>query len=313
MNLFTKEIHILDNFFMMGKEQKILFRGHLKNDQPEGFGIYYSFGDVYLGTFRRGYKHGYGILKCKKGYKIIKNRYGKYLEGGIYIGYFYKDRLLRGKFITRDHNDICIIPIKNRKYNGLSIRKNPSYRIETYLYENILFGKYIYRNFKYNYTIETFFKNNKFEGYCSRKFKDYYENFYYKNGMIQGKSLLHIYKNNISFLFLWENGYRSRLLKIFDKENRLYFPEKFIKNIPIEYLCPIGYNIMLEPSENEFNQIYDFKNIFKWYFAYKKRRDPLTNCQVKTFELNTLYSLQLEIFTFIYKDLFYKKNNLYLL
>ena len=313
MNIFTKEIHVLDKFFMMGKKHKILFRGNLKDNKPEGFGIYYYFGDVYIGKFLNGYKHGYGILKCKKGYKIIKNRFGKYFEGGFYIGYFYRDNFIRGKLITKKNNDICIIPIKNRKYNGLSIRKNPSYLIKMYFNENNLSNEYIYKNLSHNYSINTFIKNNQFNGYCTRNFQEHYEILYYDNGVIKDKSLFHIYKYNITFIFLWENGCRSRILKILNKENRIYFPEEFLKNIPLRYICPIGYSIMLEPSQNELNQIYDSKNIYQWYFKFKKKRDPLTNCQVKTFELNTFYPLQLEIYTFIYENLFSKKNNLYLL
>ena len=55
MDLVTKEVHVLENFKMMGKSQKILFRGNLINQKPSGFGIYYHFGDVYIGTLKKGF------------------------------------------------------------------------------------------------------------------------------------------------------------------------------------------------------------------------------------------------------------------
>ena len=55
MDLVTKEVHVLENFKMMGKSQNILFRGNLINQNPSGFGIYYHFGDVYIGTIWKVY------------------------------------------------------------------------------------------------------------------------------------------------------------------------------------------------------------------------------------------------------------------
>ena len=45
---------------------KILYRGNVsaENNKPHGFGVLFQFGDVYIGGFHNGYKHGWGILKC---------------------------------------------------------------------------------------------------------------------------------------------------------------------------------------------------------------------------------------------------------
>ena len=314
MNLLNEKIHTIDKFYMMGKFQKTLFRGNLKNNKPDGFGIHFSFDDVYIGNFRNGYKHGYGILKCKEGYKIIRNKFGKYLRKGLYIGYFYKDVFITGKCILKDNDDICILSVKKKMNNGLCIRKNPFSYVKTFHKENSPIVSYRYENFHLNILIESFLKNNLFHGYCFKKFENHYEILYYDNGKVKGKSIYHIFKNNITFVFEWKKGFRHQILKIIDKGNRLYYPETILKNIPLEYLCPIGYNIMLEPCMNEKNQIYDLKNISNWYFNYKKRTDPLTNLQLKFFHITHMENLQKEIFTYIYKNLFFKKNNnLYLI
>ena len=115
------------------------------------------------------------------------------MEGGIYIGYFYRDIFIQGKLIFKEKNDLCIFPIKNKKYHGLCIRKNPSYIIKKNIYEDNLNGIYSYRNFKDNTTIDSFFYDNQLEGYSFRKFTDHYEILKYKGGIIKGKSLYHIY------------------------------------------------------------------------------------------------------------------------
>ena len=100
---------------------------------------------------------------------------------------------------------------------------------------------------------------------------------------------------------------------MFDKKNKLYFPEKNLNNIPISYICPIGYHLMLEPSLNEKNQIYDLKNISNWYYKYKRKTDPLTNCRIKNYSLDIISSLQMEIFIYISQTLFHENKILSLL
>ena len=104
MNLLPVEIHEIEKFYMMKKFQKVLFRGRLKKGKPDGFGILFQYGDIYIGSMKNGYKHGYGILKCRAGYKIVGTRGSFKSERGIYIGYFRNDRLFHGKFIDKKHS-----------------------------------------------------------------------------------------------------------------------------------------------------------------------------------------------------------------
>lgn len=312
MILLPKTIWELENFKIMGKQQKILFRGYLKNGKAEGFGIMYNFGDLYIGSFKNGLKHGYGIWKCKKGYKMVGNRCSRFMYRGFYIGYFFKDKIHSGKLISFDSGEFVKIDIRKKKYTGRYIRFNNDFFLKTYVRNSIFNGSYFYENLKKKYKITGYFLHNNFEGQTYHIYQDYYEIFFYKNGKIKGHSLYHIFEENISFLFQWKDGFRNKLLKIFNKKNQLYYPELFLKNIPIEYLCPIGYSIMLEPAKNEKNQIYDTKNIIKWYHTYKKKTDPLTNCSIENFKIENLHELQYIIYQYIYKNLFSETNKLYL-
>lgn len=316
MNLLTLKVHEIEKFYMMRKYQKILFRGKLKKGKPDGFGILFQFGDIYIGTMRNGYKHGYGIWKCRKGYKIIRHKGAFKSERGIYIGYFRYDRLIYGKFLELNKKEIKKITIKNKKFNGPCSIKNKNYIILSNYKNNNLEGKYVYKNLDYDYTFETFIYNNNFNGPSLRKNNDFYEYLFYKDGKINGKSIYHIYKTDTTFILEWKNkeyNYCKKILKIINKKNKFYYPEKLldIDLIPKEYLCPISYEIMIQPIETSMKQIYNYKSIIKWKYKYKKETDPLTNCKIDdSFIVCPL--IQYDIFKYIEDELFREKKELFL-
>lgn len=316
MNLLSKEIHEIEKFYMMKRYQKILFRGTIKNGKPNGFGILFHFGDIYIGTMRNGYKHGYGIWKCRKGYKIVRSKGAFKSERGIYIGYFRYDRLIYGKFIELNKKNIKKFSIQNKLYHGPFIIKDIDYSIISNYKNNILDGKYLFYHKKYKFTLETFISNNELNGFSKRIHKDYYEYFYYKNGIIVGKSIYHIFKNSTTFILEWDYdnyNYCKKIYRMTKKGNKIYFPEILVdyKTCPIHYLCPISYEIMIEPIQTSIHQIYNFKNILKWIFQYKKKTDPLTNCKMKE-EFKSCPDLQFKIFSFLSNQIFEEKKELFL-
>ena len=316
MNLLPVEIHVIEKFYMMGKFQKVLFRGRLKKGKPDGFGILFQYGDIYIGTMKNGYKHGYGILKCKAGYKIIGSRGSFKSERGIYIGYFRNDRLFYGKFIEFNKKNIKRISIKNKIYHGPFTVEDKDYRIISNYKNNKLNGNYKYYSKIYGFNFETFIYNNEFSGLCTRTHQDYYEYLYYVNGIITGKSIYHIFHNSTTFILEWsfdKYNYCKRIYRIIKKGNKIYFPEKIMNHsiVPYHYLCPISYEIMIEPIETSIGQIYNFKNLLKWIYKYKKRTDPLTNCKIKE-EFKSCPILQYKIFSYISNELFSEKKELFL-
>lgn len=316
MNLLPVEIHVIERFYMMKKIHKVLFRGALKKGKPDGFGILYQYGDIYIGSMKNGYKNGYGIWRCKAGYKIIGSRGSFKSERGIYIGYFRNDRLLYGKFIEFNKKNIKKISIENKIYNGPFLIEDKNYRIISNYKNNKLNGNYKYYCKIYGFLLETFIYNNEFSGLCTRTHKDYYEYLYYVDGVITGKSIYHIFHNSTTFILEWsfdKYNYCNKIYRITKKGNKIYYPEKIINHslVPYQYLCPISYEIMIEPIETSLGQIYNFKNLLKWIYKYKKKTDPLTNCKIKE-DFKTCPNLQYKIFSFISKELFIEKKELFL-
>lgn len=316
MELLPFQIHTIEKFFIMGESQKILFRGKLNNEKPNGFGILFQFGDVYIGKMKNGYKHGYGIWKCRKGYKIIGRTGSFKTERGVYIGYFRYDRFIHGVFIEFNKEYIKKNFIKNRLYNGISILKHKDYTILSTYKDNILNGKYIYKHFENNYIFETNIVNNNFNGPSIRKNNEFYEYLFYKDGKILGKSIYHIYKTDTTYILKWKNkeyNYCKEIFKISNKDNRLYYPIKNLNTykIPEDFLCPISYEIMIQPVETSMGQVYDYKSILKWKYKYNKKTDPLTNCRIDDSFL-ICPTIQYNIFKYIEDELFREKKELFL-
>ena len=80
---------------MMGKSQKVLFRGHLKIKNQVDL-EFYHFGDVYIGTLKMDLNTVTVFGNGERDIKILRNRFGKFMEGGIILDIFTKMFLFKG-------------------------------------------------------------------------------------------------------------------------------------------------------------------------------------------------------------------------
>ena len=290
---------------------KILFLGSLSNNKPNSFGVYYYLGDIYIGKMRNGKMTGYGIWKCRGGYRKTGRRYEK-INRGIYIGFFINNKLFEGKVILKEEDKLIITYRKNYLNEGIFYIKGKNYYIQTNIKRNIFSGEYLYRNYAKKTYIRSFLKNGIMDGYCYREDNITNEELYYKKGKINGKSKIHFYKNNCTYILEWRNNFCINIRRISDRNNKIYNPLEIIpmEIIPKDYLCPISLEIMIDPVKTEMGQIYEHKNLVHWLFQYKSR-DPLTNIVIKK-DIEYCIFFQHCILDYIRNYIFNNPSGLYL-
>lgn len=315
-NGFIETSHLIDSFSMFGHLYKNIYRGNWKYDKPNGFGIQYKYNDTYIGSMKNGKKHGYGIFKSDlKGYKDVSASGYSWYQRGIHFGYFYKNKFKEGKVIefNRTNNEKNVYFVKNFKLNG-------EYRIfnssQTFLFtyvNNQLIGKYEYNG---EYYIDANLWYGEFHGPFRVWLKEHncYHYLYYDFGKIQQNSLF-VLKNGFYFLLEWYNNICYEIIRMGDKHNRFYFPlylfQKLNYTTPSEFECPIGYTYMIQPYINEFNQVYEFKNIRRWIHGDKKKinlRDPLTNQIMNIERISPHHVLQYKALYNLYELFFVSKE-----
>lgn len=307
------KVHVYQDEILHGNHFKIIYRGQTnKFHEPDGFGISFKHGDVYIGSFRRGYHHGYGILKCHRGYKKGKNKWSfLFVKRGIYVGRFKFNRLIDGKYLIMDGPRIHIGYKKNGKAVGTESFVS-SGSVTTIQYDSCRhFGK-LYLQDQYSLDI-AYLHKSQFQG------------LYY--GMYQSPKfhvISHFSKNDQSgpvlFLRYTENQIIYKLLVEFRKSlcekvyyiqddnnllwNPLYYMEQNMIEIPYDYRCPIQHEIMIQPHRTQFNTVYELKNLLKWISMKPIPRDPLTNQCFELMEFDDHIELRDQIFDFIWTSVF---------
>lgn len=315
MKYWKENVRVLEEFVAGGVRYKRFYRGNYnKNHKPHGFGIEYYHPDLYIGNFKNGKKHGYGMMNCKQGYKLVSKMGCRFMYSGIYIGIFKNNVFQKGKIIefNRDKSEKNVYFMENSKLNGeyKILHKKYSF-IFTYI-NGELNGKYKYNG---DYIVESNLYNGEFHGNVLITTKRGSRHFlFYENGIVQGKSIYYL-PSNTFFILKWKDNICQKIVCIRNRYNKLYYPETILENIkidiPIEFLCPIGYTLMIQPYTNEYKQTYEYNNIKKWLEqgqnSFNFFRDPMTNqmCHLNSFKPNLKY--QLKILQFIEKQLFYSK------
>lgn len=112
---------------------------------------------------------------------------------------------------------------------------------------------------------------------------------YWKENMLNGKSIINdewkgTYHNNkknglFTNLRTGENAYFIDNFQVTKSQYDACQKMKKIK-IPENFLCPISYEIMLDPVVTSSGSTYDRKNIVKW--LANKRTDPMTRDEIST-------------------------------
>ena len=315
MSYWKENVTVLEKFVAGGVEFKKIYRGNYnKNHKPHGFGVEYFYPDLYIGNFKNGKKDGYGIMNCRQGYKLIGKIKYTFMYSGIYIGIFKNNIFQKGKIIEFDRikNEKSIYFIENAKLNGeyKVFHKNYSF-IFTYMVGE-LNGRYKYKG---DYMVESNLRNGEFHGSVTITTKKQSRHFlYYENGIVQGKSIYYL-PNNTFFILKWKDNICQKIICIRNRDNKLYYPQSILENleitIPIEFLCPIGYTIMIQPYTNQYKQTYEYNNIKKWVEQGKNSsdyfRDPMTNKRCHMSSFNPNLSHQFKILKFIEKKLFHSK------
>lgn len=315
MKYWKENVNVLEEVVAGGVCYKRIYRGNYnKNHKPHGFGIEYYYPDLYIGNFKNGKKNGYGIMNCKQGYKFVSKSGFKFMYSGIYIGIFKNNVFQRGKVIefNRDKSEKNIYFMENSKLNGeyRTLHKKYSF-LFTYV-KGQLNGRYSYNG---NYTVESNLHNGEFHGNAIITTKKGSRHFlYYENGIVQGKSIYYL-PNNTFFILKWQDNICQKILCIRNRSNKLYYPEMILENlkinIPVDFLCPIGYTLMIQPYTNEYKQTYEYNNIKKWLEHSESLsdffRDPMTNqfCHLSSFKPNL--NRQMKIFKYIEKKLFHSE------
>ena len=308
---------------------KILYRGNVsaENNKPHGFGVLFQFGDVYVGGFHNGYKHGWGILKCRQGYKELKKpQQFRFFRHGIYIGYFRYNKFITGKRIEYK-KEIGALTVEYFQ-NEISLSKyfSGSSRVSIYIEKNlhselfsvdILGDRYINcfqqkdvsaTNVDYGVNLDQIGQVLEFDP----KNKSYIIK-YQKDKLITGKCIYVRYDENwkrkYKIICSFENDFLKSIDYVGNRNNFVFSPTTLIdiENVPRDYLCPIDYEIMTQPCLTEYNQYYQYKNIITWLAVGTRFSDPLTNQLFRTSIFPIDENFQFEIFDFIY-DFFFSSD-----
>jgi hypothetical protein len=315
MKYCKENVNVLDEVVAGGVRYKKIYRGNYnKNHKPHGFGIEYFYPDLYIGYFKNGKKNGYGIMNCKEGYKLISKTRWRFMYSGIYIGIFKNNIFETGKVMefNRQKKEKNVYFMTNSKINGEYKIFHQNYSFLFSYIDGELIGKY---NYNGHYSVESTLYNGEFHGNTTITTKKGSRHFlYYENGIVQGKSIYFL-PTSTFFILKWRDNICQKILCIRNQTNKLYYPDIILENlnidIPIEFLCPIGYTLMIQPYTNEYKQTYEFNNVKTWMEKGKCSseyfRDPMTNkvCHISSFKPNLNY--QLKILKFIEKKLFCSK------
>tara|TARA_B100001248_G_scaffold255755_1_gene235885 strand:- start:1228 stop:2196 length:969 start_codon:yes stop_codon:yes gene_type:complete len=291
---------------------KILYRGHCYSPNiPHGFGVLLFQKDVYIGGLKHGRKDGYGIWKCRAGYKeLYTTQKFKYFEKGIYIGLFKKNNFIRGKIIrycpqskrfVKEYflNKNCIEQVYEDEFARtqiINLSDSKLYRFES-ISSQIINGFCIDNSFTGNFINMNYY--SKFHFLCI-----------YEDSKINNLSVfirLDDEENVLYKLFVeWKNNIIVRVRSLVDDYNIIYNPISQLdeNHIPKEYLCPICIELMTQPYQNEFHQTYQLSNIEKWITMHTYNcRDPMTNQIMENMSLDINLNLQTSIFDYLYKTL----------
>ena len=314
--MFCNHVLTYHKGFMNGDCYSILYRGNVnRRRKPHGFGVYFYFGDVFIGNFRNGRKHGYGIWKCRGGYRPTKFKYS-YILRGIYIGVFSHDKFIRGKFIKSQYYPNCFQYGYRKSMNllGNFPYRNPIEHLTVHYFQHIESGKYQsngIQNFS-GYVQNENFHGNFYIQYYSPSFHVLVP---YRNSCLHGKAVhIRISKNNVflyKLLTEWENDQCITIHCIYDDHNLLFNPLQYFERnnqqIHFDHLCPIERSMMIEPCRTEYKTTYDFKNLMKWIPIHNPPRDPLTNLPYENMKFEIDYKLQESIFDCLWTTCFPKQ------
>lgn len=298
---------------------KNFYNGQFKNGDITGYGKLYTRGYMYKGQLRRGRFHGVGILyQLGTGRNLLSIRplvFERY-EKGIYVGNFFRGRFQNGVYIEHDYidNSYSVFPYHKGKKHGKSLTISYDF-IETQIFRD---GK---KNGEYNYydnkvRIRTIYKGDTVHGIYEIFSKNHYQQYFFKNGLIQKRSLLS-FKYQYNFVIEMKcYDMQNEILSAHHDKQKIKFPVRYLlkyESIPVDFLCPIGHDIMLQPCLTEVGQCYDYKNIKKWFNHCNTLRDPLTNLQLFTSEVEFDIPKKYEILQYLCKKLFPPKQILTIL
>lgn len=314
--MFHSRVITIHKNIMDGTLYWILYRGNTNTKmKPHGFGVYFYFGDVYLGNFRNGRKHGYGIWKCRGGYRPTKFKYS-YVQRGIYIGIFCHDQFVSGKFIKSQFHPNCF-PYGYQRYTSRFQNtpfRCPTQHLTVHYFQNIEHGKY---HSKGTQNLSGYIQNKMLHGnfYIQNYSPSFHAIIPYRNSCLHGRGV-HIRfseKNVVLYKILteWVNDQCVMIHCLYDDDNLLFYPFHYFEQnnprIHFDHLCPIERSMMMEPCRTEYNTTYDLKNLMKWISKYKKPRDPLTNLPYTNMNFEIDYKLQESIFDCLWTTCFPKQ------
>ncbi len=313
--MFLSKVKCYYDNIQCNERFSIMYRGNYNSEMyPHGFGICYKFGDVYVGGMKHGYRHGYGILKCREGYKRTSKPYTfKYMKRGIYIGFFNKNKFITGKFIEMDSTNKVMTKgyLKNKKQVG-----------DVHYIENDSLVSILYKNSEssiYEMKGDSIQHGCIHNGVFSGQFYNMYMNSffhrinYYESGILHGPILFLRYKSNMSHILyhvmtIWEDNVCKQIHYIKNDLGIIYNPISYLElkdeYIPKDYICPINYELMKQPVKTEYNTTYEYESILQWLSQSKDFRDPLTNMRYKDLSFFIDNERQVQIFDFIWTNCF---------
>jgi hypothetical protein len=294
---------------------KQYYEGQFKNGDLEGYGRISTLGYSYRGQFHKSDIHGIGIMyQHRDGYNLLScvPLRLKYYYTGVYIGIFCKGKFYNGIYIDYDqYNDIYDVTsyFKGKKH-GTAFSFSSSF-FESQMYQkNQKNGLFTFQDDKIK--VQANCINNLFTGIYEIFSKNHYQQLFFRKGIMLNRSLFY-YKYKTCFIIqIQKDSLKPDMLYVYhDKAKRKIQLSNVIEtyNIPQEYTCPIGHEIMLQPCRTEVGQCYDYKNISKWFHYEKNLRDPMTNVRLYSKDLNfDMYKI-MEIFEFICHQ-YFSKNDL---
>ena len=295
---------------------KQYYEGQFKNGHLEGYGKISTLGYSYRGQFQKSnihgpgimyqHRHGYNLLSCVHPIKI------KYYYKGVYIGIFNKGKFHTGVCIDYDEYFDIYYVTSYRKYkkHGTRFSFNSNF-FKSQLYQNgKKNGLFTFQDDKIK--VRANHVNNFFTGIYEIFSKNHYQQLFFKKGILLNRSLFH-YKYETTFIVEIQNSsIETDVLYVYhNKTKKKIELSKIIEanDIPKEYMCPIGHEIMLQPFITEVGQCYNYINIQKWFNYGKTLRDPMTNMELYSKELVfNMYKIT-EIFEYVC-DQYFSKNDL---
>lgn len=294
---------------------KQYYEGQFRHGNLEGYGKLSTLGYSYRGQFHKNDLHGIGIMyQHRNGYNLLSIRplKIKYYYEGIYIGSFRKGIFYNGIYIDYDeYNEIYDVSCYRKGEKDGTAFSFGSNFFESQVYQNgRKNGLFTFQDNKIKVRANCI--NNVFTGLYEVFSKNHYQQLFFKKGILLNRSLFH-YKYKICFIIEIQNDpLKTDMLYIYhDKTKKKIQLSKVMEasQVPKEYMCPIGHEIMFQPCQTEVGQCYDYKNIHKWLHCEKRVRDPMTNLDLYSKELNFDMYKQMEIFEYICHQ-YFSKNDL---